>query len=178
MSLWRQNFFLFWSCGLTRAMATSFTKFLDHTQRVTTVGRTPLDEWSACRRDLYRTERHPVLRLDSIPRSQQDSGLKLRGHWDRLRPPIPTWNYWKIFTMKLTNRWTYCLEWNKHHEKVAKFWSESHVSNGIFWNWVMDCMRRLLKAGYCVDEPLMVSWIHPKYWTKNRATELITQHAP
>ena len=25
-------------------MATSFTKFLDHTQRRTTVGRTPLDE--------------------------------------------------------------------------------------------------------------------------------------
>ena len=27
--------------------------FLDHTQRRTTVGRTPLDEWSARRRDLY-----------------------------------------------------------------------------------------------------------------------------
>ena len=29
--------------------------FLDHTQRLTTVGRTPLDEWSARRRDLYLT---------------------------------------------------------------------------------------------------------------------------
>ena len=29
--------------------------FLDHTQRCTTVGRTPLDEWSASRRDLYLT---------------------------------------------------------------------------------------------------------------------------
>jgi len=27
--------------------------FLDHTQRRTTVGRTPLDEWSARRRDFY-----------------------------------------------------------------------------------------------------------------------------
>ena len=27
--------------------------FLDHTQRRSTVGRTPLDEWSARRRDLY-----------------------------------------------------------------------------------------------------------------------------
>jgi len=34
-------------------MASSFTRFLDHTQRRTTVGRTPLDEWSARRRDLY-----------------------------------------------------------------------------------------------------------------------------
>ena len=35
------------------AMASSFTRFLDHTQRRTTVGRTPLDEWSARHRDLY-----------------------------------------------------------------------------------------------------------------------------
>ena len=32
-----------------------FLIFLDHTQRRTTVGRTPLDEWSARRRDLYLT---------------------------------------------------------------------------------------------------------------------------
>jgi hypothetical protein len=29
-------------------MASSFTRFLDHTQRRTTARRTPLDEWSAC----------------------------------------------------------------------------------------------------------------------------------
>jgi hypothetical protein len=33
----------------------SFTRFLDHTQRRATVGRTPLDEWSARRRDLCLT---------------------------------------------------------------------------------------------------------------------------
>ena len=37
------------------ARASSFTRFLDHTQRHTTVGRTPLDKWSARRRDLYLT---------------------------------------------------------------------------------------------------------------------------
>ena len=31
--------------------------FLDPTQRRSTVGRTPLDEWSARRRDLYLTTR-------------------------------------------------------------------------------------------------------------------------
>jgi hypothetical protein len=38
------------------ALASSFTRFifLDHT-RHTTLGRTPLDEWSARRRDLYLT---------------------------------------------------------------------------------------------------------------------------
>jgi hypothetical protein len=37
------------------ARASSFTRFLDHTQRRTTVGRTLLDEWSARRTDLYLT---------------------------------------------------------------------------------------------------------------------------
>ena len=37
----------------TRDMASPFLMFLDHTQRHITVGRTPLDEWSARRRDLY-----------------------------------------------------------------------------------------------------------------------------
>ena len=33
-----------WRCGPTRAMASSFLRFLDHTQRRITVSRTPLDE--------------------------------------------------------------------------------------------------------------------------------------
>jgi hypothetical protein len=37
------------------ARASSFTRFLDHTQRRATVGRNPLDEWTARRRDLYLT---------------------------------------------------------------------------------------------------------------------------
>jgi hypothetical protein len=43
--------------------ASSFTKFLDHTQRRITVGRTPLDEWSARRRDLYLTTHNTHDRL-------------------------------------------------------------------------------------------------------------------
>jgi hypothetical protein len=37
------------------ARASSFLRFLDHTQRRTTVGTTPLDQWSARHRDLYLT---------------------------------------------------------------------------------------------------------------------------
>ena len=37
-------FFVLWRCDSTRVMTSSFTRFLDHTQRRTTVGRTPLDE--------------------------------------------------------------------------------------------------------------------------------------
>jgi len=41
--------------------------FLDHTQRRTTVGRTPLDEWSARRRDLYLTAHNTHNRQTSMP---------------------------------------------------------------------------------------------------------------
>jgi hypothetical protein len=51
------------------------------TQRRATVGRTPLDEWSACRRDLYLTthnthDKHPCTRWNSKPQSQQTSGRR------------------------------------------------------------------------------------------------------
>jgi len=45
-------FFLLWRCDPTLVIASSFLRFLDHTQRRSTVCRTPLDEWSARRTDL------------------------------------------------------------------------------------------------------------------------------
>ena len=48
-------------------MAFSFLRFLDHTQRRTTVGRTLLDEWSARRRDLYLTTHNTHNRQTSLP---------------------------------------------------------------------------------------------------------------
>jgi hypothetical protein len=60
-------FFLLWRCDPTRVMATSSLRFLDHTLRRTTVGRTPLDEWSARRRDLYLTTHDTHNRQISMP---------------------------------------------------------------------------------------------------------------
>ena len=37
------DFFFLWRCSPTRAMASSFLRFLDHTQRRTTLGSTPLE---------------------------------------------------------------------------------------------------------------------------------------
>jgi hypothetical protein len=51
----RADFYFLWRCDPTRVMASSFLRFLDHTQRRATVGKTPQDEWSARRRDLYLT---------------------------------------------------------------------------------------------------------------------------
>jgi hypothetical protein len=51
------------------------------TLRHTTLGKTPLDEWSARRRNLYLTthntyNKHPCLRQDSNPQFQQASGRR------------------------------------------------------------------------------------------------------
>ena len=78
------------------ARAPSFTRFLDHTQRHTTLGRTPLDEWSARRRDFYVTthnthDRHPcpspptdgIRTRNPSRRAAADPLLRHRGHPDR-----------------------------------------------------------------------------------------------
>jgi len=63
-------------------MASSFLRFLDHTQRRSTFGRTPLDEWSARCRDLYlqhttlTTDKHSCPWWDSNRRTQQASGRR------------------------------------------------------------------------------------------------------
>jgi len=48
-------------------MASSFLMFLDHTQRRSTVGRTPLDARSARRRHLYLTTHNNHNRQTSMP---------------------------------------------------------------------------------------------------------------
>ena len=58
-------YFFLWRCDPQRVMA-SFLRFLDHTQRRTTFGRTPLDEWSARRTDLYLTTNNTHNRQTSM----------------------------------------------------------------------------------------------------------------
>ena len=76
-------FFVFGATVPQWARASSLSRFLDHTQRRITVGRTPLDELTARRRDLYLTTHNThnrqttmLLRRDSNPRSQQASGRR------------------------------------------------------------------------------------------------------
>ena len=59
--------FLLWSCDPTRVMAFSFLRFLDHTQQRTAVSRTPLNEWSARRRELYLTTHNIHNRQTDMP---------------------------------------------------------------------------------------------------------------
>jgi hypothetical protein len=85
------------------AMVSSFTKFLDNTQRRTTVGRTPLDKWSARTRDLYMNTQHSQqtnihalggIRTQNLSRrAAVDLCLKPRGHWERPIANLPTTNH-------------------------------------------------------------------------------------
>jgi len=104
----RESFFL-WRCDPTRVMASSFLRFLDHTQRRTTVGITSLDEWSARRRDLYLTTRNTHNRQTSMPpgthdlcrRAAADLRLRPRGHWDRPSRIIVTLFHWQSLVFRL-----------------------------------------------------------------------------
>jgi len=99
-------FFFLWRCDPTWIMASLFLRFLDHAQRCTTVGRTPLDEWSAHRRDLYLTPdstQHPQQTNIHAPGGiwihdlsrQAAAHLHLRqhGHWDWHVKPCIEANY-------------------------------------------------------------------------------------
>jgi hypothetical protein len=88
-------FVCFWRDSSQWTRASSFTRFLDHTQRRSTVGRTPLDEWSARRRDLYLTTYNSYNKItsklqvfirthDLSRQTAADLRLRPRGHWDRL----------------------------------------------------------------------------------------------
>jgi len=83
-------FCFLWRCSPTRAMASPFLRFLDHTQRRITVGRTPLDEWTTRRRDLYltthknsqQTNIHAPGGIRTHDLSKR-AAADLRGNWDR-----------------------------------------------------------------------------------------------
>jgi len=78
---WRYNPFGCIFTAQLRALASLFLRFLDHTWRCATVGRTPLDEWSIHCRDLYLMthnthNKRPCPRWDLNPQSQQASGRR------------------------------------------------------------------------------------------------------
>ena len=98
------------------ARASSFTRFLDHTQRPPTDGRTPLDKWSARRSDLYLTTHNPnhrqifMPRGDSNPHSQQASGRRPKPLTPRpLGQTVQCWD--EFYTANIMNKKQICKRW-------------------------------------------------------------------
>ena len=86
--------FFIWHKSPLWTKASSFTSFLDQTQWRTTIGRTPLDEWSVRRRvfyltthNTYKTDRAPFPRWDSKPKFEQASGRRSAPQTARLPGP-------------------------------------------------------------------------------------------
>ena len=90
-----KSFFFKWRCDPTWVMPPRSWGFLRHMQRRTTDGRTPLDEWSSRRRDLYLTTHNTHNRQnihapggirthDLSRRAAADLRLRPCGHWDSL----------------------------------------------------------------------------------------------
>ena len=76
--LYYYYYYFLWCSGPTRAMASSFLRFLDHTQRRITVGRSSLDERPLPdNTQLSTTDKHPCPLWDSNPWSQQAIGRRL-----------------------------------------------------------------------------------------------------
>jgi hypothetical protein len=120
-----------------RVLASSFLRFWDHTQWHDTVGRIPLDEWSARRRDLYlttrttlTTDKHPCPWQDSNPQSQQavaaDPRLRPLCHWDRLSTKC--WDY-KI--RALYHVWIKVQDQFVPMQTIAEVWFHSFLTSAL-----------------------------------------------
>ena len=132
------------------ARAPSFTTFLDHTQRRTTVGITPLDEWSARRRDLYltthnrhtsiaqpstwqhttlTTDRHPCHWRDSNPQSQQG---------ERPQTARPLGSATISYKCDKGQGKGHPLSWYEDKKRRAEVWLYSFFNLGSRWGWVVN----------------------------------------
>ena len=88
--------FLFRATAPQWARASSFTRFLGHTQRHSTLGRTPVDEWLASGRDLYRTKHNNHNRQTSM----SPGGIRTHNLSRRAATGIGTSKYfWSINTI-------------------------------------------------------------------------------
>jgi hypothetical protein len=123
------------------ALASSFTRFLDHTQRRITVGRIPLDEWSFRRRDLYLTRHNThnrqtsMLWWDSNPQSQQGSGRRPTPYTARPLGPA-CWLYYRPEIVSCESHVRKQSRVNTDREKAFHFMipNLSKIPNSVYKN--------------------------------------------
>jgi hypothetical protein len=98
---------LLWRCGPMRLMACPLLRFLDHTRDIT-VGRTPLDEWSARRRDLYLTKHINQKRQTCMP-PPPSGWIRTRKPSKRVTADLFLWSPSNTYCHKLD--YDYMLIW-------------------------------------------------------------------
>ena len=106
-----------------------FLMFLDHTQRRTIVGKTPLDEWSARSRDLYLTKHDTHNRQISMPpvgfeptisAGERPAATHLLSSWVRIPPGA--WIFVCCDCRVLSGRGGLCDELITRPEESYRLW--------------------------------------------------------
>ena len=155
-------------------MASSFLMFLDHTQQRTTVGRTPLDEWSAHRRDLYLTTHDTHNRQISMPpvgfepttsAGEQPQAAHLLRSWVRIPPGA--WIF-VCCECRVFSGWGLCDKLITRPEESYRLWCVV----------VCDLETSRIGAPYIYDISslrvndltlILLTW--RKWWTPNNASK-------
>ena len=121
-----------WFSGPIRAMASFFFEFLVHRQRHTTVGRTPLDEWSARRRDLYLTTHNTHNWPTPMPPVGFEPTISA-GEWqqtyalDRAATGIGSWRtYLLTYSMQHSPSWE--ANWFAASQEIPRIFMEPEGS--------------------------------------------------
>ena len=139
------------SNSLQWARTFSFTRFLDHTQRCTTVGRTPLDEWSARCRDLYLTTHN---RQTSMPPVGFEPTFSA-GEWPQTYILDRTTNGSGPEPYNAPKQWQMCDV--KLRLLIQVFLGCDAVSQGL-------CFLMLWRLCVCLKLQIMLGPLNPRSW--------------
>ena len=148
--------------------------FLDHTQRRSTVGRTPLDEWSARRRDLYLTTHDTHNRQISCvvvcdletsrigaPYIYDISNLRVNNcNFSKAHIVALWWWLWKTETCSSTSRvnFNWLLIINNYN------FSKAHTVASWWWLWKTETCSSTSRVNFNVNFNILkcISWISKK----------------
>ena len=114
--------------------------FLDHIQRRTTVGRTPLDEWSARRRNLYLTTHNTHNRQTSMPpvgfEPTISAGERPQTYaLDRVATEIGIYEYYAFANVKYKGIW----KKNREQQGISKRYDNPY----LIWTCVPVCKTKI-----------------------------------
>ena len=127
-----------------------FLMFLDHTQRRSPVGRTPLDEWSARRRDLYLTTHDTHNKQISMPPAGFEPKISAGERQGRDFQGGHKRNY--TFACTLTLKTFFKV-------KNALVKSAQCVMKCVIWNFVWIWEQTAIIYMFCVDRRTNIDYL-------------------
>ena len=167
-------FFFIWPNSPQWARAPSFTRFLDHTQRRTTVGMTPLDEWSALRIDLYLTKHntqqrdihaHGRIRNHNPSKTAAaDTRRSPSGHYNR-QLLLPSQIIWKTKFIHMYTKASLLYLCNPAHDPLRSIFCYPRTMrtlSKLFLFYHLPPPPSVLSSPY-MSRPSFTTWVHHTY---------------